>query len=42
MDRISVKALLDPILVERDDAEVTSVATVVKVVSDFGSPIEVP
>lgn len=37
-----MKALLELILIERDDAEVTSIATVVEIVGDFGSPIEVP
>jgi hypothetical protein len=42
IDRISLKALLELILVKRDDAEVMSVATVVEIVGDFGSLIEAP
>ncbi len=42
IDRISLKALLELVVVERDDAEVTSVATTVDIAGDFGRPIEVP
>lgn len=42
IDNISFEALLELVLVERDHAEVTSVATAVQIVGDFGSPIEVP
>lgn len=42
IDTISLKALLELVVVERDDAKVASVATTVDITGDFGCPIEVP
>ena len=40
--KISLKALIELILVEHDNAKVTSVAMAIEIIGDFGSLIKVP